>query len=151
MNEQTKPIPVASPASTEGEVAEQPFLVASHALPLPATFAFECHGVKFDAAIRKTGDSGAQLVVRCHLGHVPYSAESATLRRYLHAVVDAGTGLPMAEITLDRRHAIVLCGTMNFPEVPSPAVTAAGTAAIAITVKPVVELIETCRIGNDAK
>jgi len=123
-------------------------LVSSHALPLPATFSFECYGARFEAVIRKADEAGAQLIVRCQLGHIPYSAESATLRRYLHALVDAGTGLPMAQITLDRRQAIVLRGEMNFPDLPSPAVAAAGTAAIAIAVKPIVEIVQTCHMAS---
>ena len=140
MNQETLPTPAA-------EKAEQPRLVSSHALPLPATFSFDCYGVRFDASIRSSDESGAQLVVSCDLGKVPYSAKSKSLRRYLHAVVDAGTGLPMAEITLDRSQAIILRGTMNFPGAPSPAVTAAGTAAIAISVKSIIEIIETYRDG----
>jgi len=141
MNEQTTPALVSS----SKEPVESPGLVSSHALPLPATFSFACYGVRFDAAIRKWGDIGAQLAVSCDLGSVPYSAESKTLRRYLHAVVCAGTGLPMAEITLDRRQAIMLRGAMNFPKIPSPATTAAGAAAIVISVKSVVETITACR------
>ncbi len=143
MNQQTHPTLAA-------ENTEQPCLVSSHALPLPATFSFDCYGVRFDASIRNSDESGAQLVVSCDLGKVPYSAESKSLRRYLHAVVDAGTGLPSAKITLDQSQAIVLRGTMNFPGAPSPAVTAAGTAAIAISVKSIVEIIEAYRAGTRA-
>lgn len=151
MTEQTIPIATTASRPDGSDGADQASLIASHAMPLPATFSFETYGVKFDAAVCKSEGDGATLVVSCDLGHVPFSAESATLRRYLHAVIDAGTGLPMAEITLDRRQTIVLHGTMDFPEPPSPAATAAGTAAIAISVKPVVEIIETCRIGSGAK
>jgi len=151
MTEQTIPITIAATGPNGSEGADRAGLIASHALPLPATFSFETYGVRFDAAIRRSEGVGATLVVRCNLGHVPFSAESATLRRYLHAVIDAGTGLPMAEITLDRRQAIMLRGTMNFPDAPSPAAAAAGTAAIAISVKPVVDIVETCRIGSGAK
>jgi len=148
MNEQTIPISGALSGSNTPDSAEQPCLIASHALPLPASFSFETYGVRFDASIRKSDDSGAVLFVQCNLGYVPYSAESKQLRRYLHAVVDAGTGLPMAEITLDRSQSIMLRGTMLFPDLPSPAVTAAGTAAIALSVKPVIDIVETCRIGK---
>lgn len=143
MNPQLQPIPAA-------DTENRPCLITSHALPLPASFSFDCYGVRFDAALQKSQNTVAQLVVRCDLGPVPYSAESKSLRRYLHAVVDAGTGLPSAEITLDQRQAIMLQGTMNFPEAPSPAIAAAGTAAIAISMKSIIEIIGTYRAGAGA-
>lgn len=143
MNQLTRPTAVA-------EIAEQPCLVSSHALPLPATFSFDSYGVQFNAMIQKSDTSETHLVVSCDLGTVPYSAESKNLRRYLRAVVDAGTGLPMAKITLDRSQGIELRGTMIFPKTPSPAVVAAGTAAITISVKTIVEIIGTYRAGAKA-
>lgn len=135
-------------ASARGETAEQPGLISSHALPLPARFSFDRYGVRFDAAVGRSDGPGARLMVTCQLGYLPFSAESHVLRRYFHALVDAGTGLPMAEITLDRRQALWLRGEMSFPGTPSPAFVAAGTAAIALSVKPVVELIA---LGRQAK
>ena len=122
-----------------------PKVLASHRMPLPATFKFTYYGMAFDAGIRRGPDGGAQLVVRGNLGHIPYSAESTTARKYLHTVVDAGRYLPNAAIDVDRRQAIIVRGEMNFPKVPSPATVAAGTAAITIAIKPVCELVAKCR------
>ena len=139
---------MADPALKDELQADRPSeskLLASHRIPLPATFQYNCYGTSFDVGIRRGPDGSAQLVVRGNLGHLPYSAESATARSYLHTVINAGTALPNAEISVDRRQGIFVRGQMNFPAVPSPATVAAGTAAITLAVKPVCELVAKCR------
>jgi hypothetical protein len=121
-------------------------LLASHRIPLPATFAFDCYGTRFDVGIRRSPDGGAVMVLRGNLGILPYSAESKAARNHLHAVLDAGRSLPNAEISLDSRQTIVIRGSMTFSTIPSPATVAAGTAAITIAVRPVCELIAACRL-----
>ena len=105
----------------QDELEENPVsgskLLASHRIPLPATFRYACYGTSFDVGIKRQPDGGAQLVVRGNLGHLPYSAESATARSYLHTVINAGTALPNAEINVDRRQGIFVRGKMNFPAV----------------------------------
>lgn len=120
-------------------------VLASHRMPLPATFKFTYYGMSFDAGIRRIPEGGAQLVIRGNLGNLPYSAESITARNYLHTVIDAGRSLPNAQIDVDRKQAIIVRGEMKFPSVPSPATVAAGTTAMTIAVKPICELIAKCR------
>ena len=110
-------------------------------MPLPATFSFDYFGMPFDVGIRRMVEGGAELVVRGMLGKIPYSAESVAAREFLRTVVEAGRSLPLVDIEIDRKQAIVARGMMTFKATPSPATVAAGTAAIAITVKPVCELI----------
>ncbi len=116
-------------------------LLTSHRMPLPATFSFDYFGMPFDVGIRRIAEGGAELVVRGRLGNIPYSAESVAAREFLLAVVEAGRSLPMVEININRKQAIVARGLMTFKATPSPATVAAGAAAIAIAVKPVCELI----------
>lgn len=120
-------------------------LLASHQMPMPATFRYDFLGMPFDVGIRRGENGSAQLVVRGRLGNLPFSAESVEARNLLSSVLDAGGSLPLAEINLDRKQAIFVRGTMAFPSVPSPATVAAGAAAITIAVKPVCELVVKCR------
>jgi hypothetical protein len=137
--------PALKEEEEQSNAASGPKVLASHRMPLPATFKFTCYGMLFDAGIARDPKGGAQLVVRGDLGRLPYSAESAMARNYLHTVIDAGRSLPNAEIDVDRKQAIIVRGKMKFPMVPSPATVAAGTAAIAIAIRPVCELVAKCR------
>lgn len=116
-------------------------LLASHRMPLPATFSFNFLNMPFDVGIRRMPEGGAELVVHGHLGSIPFSAESVAARKMTLALVDAGQNLPMANINVDRNQNIVVRSLMTFQGNPSPATVAAAAAAIAIAVKPVCELI----------
>lgn len=119
-------------------------LLASHQMPMPATFSYNFLGMPFDVGVRRDPEGGAQLVVRGQLGKLPYSAESTDARSLLNSIIDAGQSLPLATINVERKQAIIVRGTMTFPSVPSPATIAAGTAAITVAVKPVCELVAKC-------
>ena len=121
-----------------------PVLLTSHRMPLPATFRFDYFGMPFDVGIRRMAEGGAELVVRGQLGNIPYSAESVAAREVLRLVVEAGRFLPMVDINVDSKQAIVARGLMAFQSIPSPATVAAGAAAIGIAVKPLCELIVKC-------
>ncbi len=117
-----------------------------HALPmgaldLPAEFSFNCYETRFEVSVVRNGDDGAKLAVRAHLGTLPYSAESALARQYIKAVVQVGENLPYAELTLSRDQAIVVHGTMDFPNHPETAIIVASTSVIAIAVKPMIDII----------
>lgn len=116
-------------------------LLASHRMPLPATFSFNYFGKLFDVGIRRIPEGGAELVVRGQLGNIPYSAESVTGRKIMFDLVEAGQTLPIAEISVDRHQSIIIKGLMTFQGTPSPATVAAASAAIAIAVKPICELV----------
>jgi hypothetical protein len=120
-------------------------IAASIPLKLPASFTFTCYDTAFDAVVVHGSGKGARLTVRGQIGTLPYSAESATARRYMHAVVDAGRELPFAEISLTSSQAIVVRGTMDFPDQPTPASVAAGTSVIIVALKPVIDLMSACR------
>lgn len=120
-------------------------VAASVPLRLPATFSFSCYDTSFDAVIVHGSGRSARLTVRGQLGVLPYSAESPMARSHMRAVVDAGRELPFAEISLTSTQAIVVRGTMDFPDVPTPASVAAGTSVIVVAMKPVIELMAACR------
>ena len=113
----------------------------SHRMPLPATFSFDYLGMSFDVGIRRMAEGGAELVVRGRLGYIPYTAESIAARELVLSLIDAGRRLPMVDVNVDRHQAIIARGLMSFPSIPSPATVAAGTAAIAMAVKPLCEFI----------
>ena len=121
--------------------SDVPSLLMSHTMPLPATFSFSYSGMPFDVGIRRMAEGGAELVVRGRLGNIPYTAESVAAREFVLSLIDAGRHLPMVDVNVDRNQVIVACGLMTFPSAPSPAIVAAGTAAIAMAVKPLCELI----------
>lgn len=133
------------PEENDAASSEEPMLLASHVIVIPATFAFHCYGVGFEAAVVHDADDAARLVITGDLGTMPFSAESPVARRYMHAVVDAGGELPYATITLSKKQSIAVRGSMTFPGHPSPALVAAGTAAIVIAAKPVIDLVAACR------
>lgn len=132
-------------ASAESPASAKRGIVASVPLKLPASFTFSCYDTSFDAVVVHGSGSGARLTVRGQLGTLPYSAESVTARRYMHAVVNAGKELPFAEISLTSSQAIVVRGTMDFPDQPTPASVAAGTSVIIVALKPVIDLMTACR------
>lgn len=134
-----------APKSSDASGAGAPTLLMSHGIVVPATFSFDCYGVRFDAVVVRDEKAAARLLVRGDLGTMPYSAESRTARRYLRAVVDAGHDLPHATITLSKTQTIAVRGAMEFPRHPSPALVAAGTSAIVLASKPVLDLIAACR------
>lgn len=140
-------MPQASPETVTPDASKvmSRGIAASIPLRLPATFSFSCYDTRFDAVVVHGGGGGARLTVRGEVGVLPYSAESLTARRHMRAVVDAGTSLPFAEITLTSTQAIVLRGTMDFDDVPTPATVAAGTSVIAVALKPVIDLMAACR------
>ncbi len=110
-------------------------------LGLPMTFSFTCYNTRFDVAVVRNGDDGAKLAVQAQLGALPYSVESMFARQYIKAVVQVGRDLPYAELTLSRKQAITIRGTMEFPNHPAPAIIVASAAVIAIAVKPIVDII----------
>jgi hypothetical protein len=120
-------------------------IAASIPLKLPASFTFSCYDTSFDAVVVHASGDGARLTVRGQIGTVPYSAESVTARRYMHAIVDAGRELPFAEISLTSAQAIVVRGTMDFPAQPTPASVAAGASVIVVALKPVIDMMAACR------
>jgi hypothetical protein len=140
---------IPATGSSEGaatDVAETFGIAASGPIRMPATFTFDCYGIPFDAAmVVAENESGARLTVRGRLGTVPYSAECPTTRQYMHAIVDAGKELPFADLSLTSGQAVVARGTMDFPEMPSPASVAAGASVIVVALKPVIELMTACR------
>lgn len=110
-------------------------------LSLPMTFSFDCYNTRFDVAVVRNGDHGAKLAVQALLGALPYTIESMFARQYIKAVVQVGRDLPYAELSLSRKQAITIRGTMEFPNLPAPAIIVASAAVIAIAVKPIVDII----------
>jgi hypothetical protein len=124
-------------------------LLASHNMPLPATFSYEYEGNKFDVAIRRCPESsGAELMVRGNLGNLPYTAEAPVARQHLKTAIDLRGDLPYANITLDSKQSIIVRGHMTFGAAPSPATVAAGTAAITMAIKPICDLIKNWKISS---
>ena len=132
-------------ASADSPASPKRGIVASIPLKLPASFTFSFYDTSFDAVVVHGSGNGARLTVRGQIGTVPYSAESVIARRYVHAIVDAGKELPFAEISLTSSQAIVVRGTMDFPDQPTPASVAAGTSVIVVALKPMVDLMTACR------
>ena len=122
-----------------------PMLLSSHCMPIPATFRFDSFDTMFDSAIRRSPEGGAQMVVLGRLGELPYSVESREIRRQLNRIVDASAQIPYADISLDRSQSIVVRGQISFNGVPSPAMVAAGATVLAVALKPICELVNSCR------
>ncbi len=118
---------------------------------LPMTFSFACYNTRFDVAVVHNGDDGAKLAIQAQLGTLPYSVESMFARQYIKAVVRVGRDLPYAELSLSRKQAITVRGTMEFPDHPAPAIIVASAAVIAIAVKPIIDIISFFRsVGKSA-
>lgn len=126
--------------ATDGESG--PDLLASHYIPMPATFRFDMCGKRFDAAIRSHKDGGAELVVRGTLGHIPYSAESTEARRYVRLLVEAAQLIEDTDVSVDRNQTVFARRTVSFKSKPPPSYVAAGTAVMAISLKPLCEAMD---------
>lgn len=110
-------------------------------ISLPASFSFVCYRTRFEVGVEPDGEQGAKLTVQAHLGALPYSAESMMARQYIKAMVQVGRDLPYAELSLSRKQAITVQGTMKFPDRPAMGVVVASAAVIAIAVKPFIDII----------
>lgn len=119
-----------------------PDLLASHYIPMPATFRFNMCGKRFDAAIRSHKDGGAELVVRGTLGHIPYSAESTEARRYVRSIVEAAQLIEDTEVSVDKSQNVFARRIISFKSKPPPSYVAAGTAVMAISLKPLCEAMD---------
>ena len=119
-----------------------PDLLASHYIPMPATFRFDLCGKRFDAAIRSHKDGGAELVVRGTLGRIPFSAESAEARRHVQSLVDAAQLIEDTKVSVDKSQVVFARRIMSFKSKPPPSYVAAGTAVMAISLKPLCEAME---------
>lgn len=119
-------------------------------LVLPATFGFDCYGTHFDIAVVRNGKEAAKLAIRGHLGRLPYSAESTIARQYIKSVLNVGSDLPYAEISLSRKQEITVQASMEFPDHPTPAIIIASTAAITVAVKPFIDMISMLRKARKA-
>ncbi len=119
-------------------------VLASHYMPLPATFRFACAGRRVDAAIRSNRSGGAELVLRCLLGHVPFSAESAGARQHMRSLLRAASLLPNTTVSIDKNSAIYVRRQMVYSSSPPPSYVVAGAAAIIVSLKPLQELLDKC-------
>jgi hypothetical protein len=126
-------------------IDSSPMLLSSHCLPIPATFRFNSFETIFEAAIRRSPDGGAQMVVLGRLGELPFSVESRKIRRQLARIVEASSQIPYAEISLDRSQSLVVRGQIAFNGIPSPAMVAAGATVISVALKPICDLVNSCR------
>ena len=122
-----------------------PMLLSSHCMPIPATCRFNSFETVFDAAIRRSPEGGAQMVVLGRFGELPFTVEARDIRRQLSKIVDASASIPYADISLDRSQSIVVRGQITFNGIPSPAMVAAGATVISIALKPVCDLVNSCR------
>lgn len=143
--------PSSTAISADGAGGHAWRALCSGAISLPATFGFACYNTRFDVAVVRNGDDGAKLSVQANLGSLPYSAESMLARQYIKAMVQVGSDLPYAELSLSRKQAITVRGTMEFPDHPAQGIIVASAAAIAIAVKPIIDIISFFRsAGNSA-
>jgi hypothetical protein len=117
-------------------------ILASHHVPLPATFRFEYCGHRFDAAIRSRKSGGAELLIRGLLGHIPFSAESVESRRQIQSIVDAAKLIEDTDVTVDKSNAVYARRLMSFSSKPPPSYVVAGTAVMAISLKPLCEVMD---------
>ena len=117
-------------------------VLASHHIPLPATFRFEYCGRRFDAAIRSQKSGGAELLIRGILGHIPFSAESVESRRQIQSIVDAAKLIEDTDVTVDKSNAVYARRLMSFTSKPPPSYVVAGTAVMAISLKPLCEAMD---------
>jgi hypothetical protein len=99
-----------------------------HHIPLPATFRFEFCGRRFGAAIRSQKSSGSVLLIRCLLGHIPFSAETVESRRQIQLIVDTAKLIENTDVTVDKSNALDARPLMSFSSKPPPSYVVAGTA-----------------------
>ncbi|HVJ42628.1 MAG TPA: hypothetical protein VM639_14080 [Dongiaceae bacterium] len=106
----------------------------------PLEFSFGFQGLRFGANTRQI-DSGTILQVAADIAADPYSVEGATLRRSVHAVIDASQALPYSRLVITKQKRIFCIGKAALPTPAAPKDLLSGAVEILLDIKPYLEML----------
>jgi hypothetical protein len=106
----------------------------------PVEFSFAFQGLHFGASTRQI-DSGTILQVAADIAPDPYSVEGASLRRSVHAVIEASQYLVSSRLVITRQKRIFCIGkaAISTPAAPRDLISAA--VEILLEIKPYLEML----------
>jgi hypothetical protein len=106
----------------------------------PLEFSFAYLGLRFGASTRQV-DSGTILQVAADVAPDPYSVEGASLRRAVHAVIDASHDLSNCRLVVTKQKRIYCIGKATVPQSATPAEVISGAVEIVLEIKPYLDML----------
>jgi hypothetical protein len=106
----------------------------------PLEFSFAYQGLRFGASTRQI-DVGTILQVAADVAPDPYSVEGATLRRSVHAVIEASQFLSYSRLVVTRQKRIFCIGKSIVTAPSSPTDLLSGTVEIMLEIKPYLDML----------
>jgi hypothetical protein len=106
----------------------------------PVEFSFGYQGLRFSANTRRI-DSGTILQVAADVAPDPYSVEGATLRRSVHAIIDASQFLSNCRLIITKQKRICCIGKAQILQPSAPTDLLSGAVEIILEVKPYLDML----------
>lgn len=106
----------------------------------PLEFSFGYLGLQFGASTRRI-DSGTILQVAADVAPAPYSVEGATLRRSVHAVIEASQFLLCSRLVVTRQKRIYCIGKASVSTPSTPTDLLSGAVEIVLEIKPYLDML----------
>jgi hypothetical protein len=106
----------------------------------PLEFSFAYLGLRFGASTRMV-DSGTILQVAADVAPDPYSVEGASLRRAVHAIIDASHELNNCRLVVTKQKRIFCIGKATVPQSSAPVDVISGAVEIVLEIKPYLDML----------
>lgn len=106
----------------------------------PLEFAFGYQGLKFGASTRPI-EGGAILQLAADIAPDPYTVEGVTLRRSVHAVIEASQYLTCSRLVVTRQKRIFCIGKAAVASPGAPADLLSGAVEILLEIKPYLDML----------
>ena len=106
----------------------------------PIEFSFIYQGLRFNASTRMV-EGGAILQVAADIGPDPYTVEGITLRKSVHAVIDATQQLICSRLIVSRQRRIFCIGKASVSSPTAPVELLSGAIEIVLEIKPYLDML----------
>ncbi|MDY0882695.1 hypothetical protein ACFPL7_07025 [Dongia soli] len=106
----------------------------------PIEFSFIYQGLCFNAGTRMV-EGGAILQVAADIGPDPYTVEGITLRKSVHAVIEATQQLICSRLIVSRQRRIFCIGKASVASPTAPVELLSGAIEIVLEIKPYLDML----------
>jgi hypothetical protein len=106
----------------------------------PIEFAFGYQGLRFGASTRLV-EGGTILQVAADIAPDPYTVEGITLRRSVHAVIEASQQLVCSRLIVTRQKRIFCIGKATIASPSAPVELLSGAIEIVLEIKPYLDML----------
>jgi hypothetical protein len=106
----------------------------------PIEFSFVYQGLRFNAGTRMV-EGGAILQVAADIGPDPYTVEGITLRKSVHAVIEASQQLICSRLIVSRQRRIFCIGKAAVASPSAPIELLSGAIEIILEIKPYLDML----------